>query len=172
MLPAIQNLQLIQKIDATIATHPIRDRFAKVFTGLGNPGEEYEIQLKSDAQPYALYTPRNVPLPLRSKVKAELERMQKIGVISPVDKPTEWCAGMVIVLKKSGTVRICVDLKPLNQSVLREVHPIPKVDEILGKLTGASLLQIGCKQWVLANPDGPQFPRADYLYHPLRTVLF
>ena len=33
--------------------------------------------------------------------------------------------------KKEGSVRICVDLKPLNQSVLREVHPIPKVDDTL-----------------------------------------
>ena len=132
-LPAIQNLQLIQKIDTT---SNIRDRFAKVFKGLGNLGEEYKIQLKDDARPYALYTPRNVPLPLRSKVKAELERMEKMGVISPVDGPTKWCAEMVVVPKKSGTVRICVDLKQLNESVLREVHPIPKVDEILGKLTG------------------------------------
>lgn len=43
---------------------------------------------------------------------------------------------MVIVPKKSGAVRICVDLKPLNESVLREVHPIPKVDETLAQLAG------------------------------------
>ena len=36
---------------------------------------------------------------------------------------------MVVVPKKSGKVRICVDLKPLNQSVLREVHPLLKVGE-------------------------------------------
>ena len=36
-------------------------------------------------------------------------------------------------------VRICVDLKRLNQSVLREVHPIPKVDEVLAQLSGAAV---------------------------------
>ena len=46
------------------------------------------------------------------------------------------CAGMVVVPKKSGAVRICVDLKPLNENVLREAHPIPKVDETLAQLTG------------------------------------
>ena len=55
-------------------------------------------------------------------------------MISKVDKPTPWCAGMVVVPKKSGNVRICVDLKPLNESVLREVHPLPKVDETLAQL--------------------------------------
>ncbi len=39
--------------------------------------------------------------------------------------------------KKSGEVRICVDLKALNESVLREVHPNPKVDETLAQLAGA-----------------------------------
>ena len=58
-------------------------------------------------------------------------------VISKITKPSEWCAGVVVVPKKSGDVRICVDLKPLNESVLREPHPIPKVDETLGLLSGA-----------------------------------
>ena len=60
-------------------------------------------------------------------------------MISKVSEPTPWCAGMVFVPKKSGAVRICVDLKPLNESVLREVHPIPKVDETLAQLVGATV---------------------------------
>ena len=46
---------------------------------------------------------------------------------------------MVIVLKKLGAVRICVDLKALNKSVLREAHLIPKVDDTLAQLTGAAV---------------------------------
>ena len=65
--------------------------------------------------------------------------MEKLGVISKVDKPTLWYAGMVVVPKKSGDVRICVDLKPLNESVLRETHPLPGVDETLAQLTGATV---------------------------------
>ena len=115
------------------------ERCPSVFSGLGNLGDEYEIQLKPDAKPYALHTPRSVPLPLRDKVRKELERMESLGVISKVDEPTEWCAGMVVVPKKNGTLRICVDLKPLNESVLREIHPLPKVDETLAQLHGATV---------------------------------
>ena len=50
----------------------------------------------------------------------------KLGVISKVNQ-------------QSGAVRICVDLRPLNKSVQREVHPLPKVDETLAQLKGASL---------------------------------
>ena len=65
--------------------------------------------------------------------------MQSLGVISPVDEPTLWCAGMVMIPKSSGGVRICVDLKPLNEGVLQEFHPLPKVEETLGQLNGATI---------------------------------
>ena len=134
-LPAITSLKLAARMDA--AGEDLRNEFPNVFNGLGNLGEEYSIKLKPDATPYALYTPRNVAMPLRPQVDKELKRMESMGVISKVDEPTPWCAGMVVVRKKNGNVRICVDLKPLNESVLREVHPLPKVDETLAQLSGA-----------------------------------
>ena len=65
--------------------------------------------------------------------------MESIGVISKVSEPTAWCAGMVVVPKQNGNLRICVDLKPLDENVLREVHPLPKVDETLAQLAGAKI---------------------------------
>ena len=64
--------------------------------------------------------------------------MASIGVISKVDEPTPWYAGMVVVPKKNGAIRICVDLKPLNENALREVHPLPKVAgaQVFSKLDG------------------------------------
>ena len=60
-------------------------------------------------------------------------------IISKVDEPTEWCAGMVIVPKANGKVRICVDLTNLNESILREFHPLPSVDHTLAQLSGATV---------------------------------
>ena len=64
--------------------------------------------------------------------------MESGGIISKVDEPTPWCAGMVVVPKNSGAIRICVNLKTLNESVLREVHLMPKVDETLALLAGVT----------------------------------
>ena len=138
-LPAIIALQLLTKIDS-IQPGNVQKSFPRLFQGLGTLKGDYQIQLKSDSKPYALYTARNVPIPLCVKVKQELTRMEKLGVISKVDKPTRWCAGMVVVPKKSGDVRIYVDLKPLNESVLRETHPLPGVYETLAQLTGATVM--------------------------------
>ena len=62
------------------------------------------------------------------KVKAELPRMEKLGVISRIDEPTEWCADMVVVPKSGGQVRICIDFTKLNMSVKRENFPLPSVE--------------------------------------------
>jgi len=65
--------------------------------------------------------------------------MESMQVISKIDEPTPWCAGMVVVPKKTGNIRICVDLKPLNESVQREVHPHPTVDDTLAQLSRAKM---------------------------------
>ena len=128
-LPAIISLNLamrIQQIEET--STQVQDEFPNIFKGLGTIGEEYEIRLKDGVKPRALCTARHVPTPLHTKVQEELNQMQSLGVISPVDELTPWCAGMVVVPKPSGDIRICVDLKPLNEGVLHKFHPLPKVD--------------------------------------------
>ena len=148
-LPAIRDLQILPKVDSIDQTPKMQ--FPSLFAGLGEfKGAPYEIKLKPDFKPFALYTPRTVALPLREKVQAELQRMQELGVISPIEEPTPWCSGMVVVPKKSGQVRICVDYRVLNESVLREVHPLPKVDETLAQMTGAAVfskLDANCGFW-------------------------
>ena len=86
---------------------------------------------------YALSMPRRVAVPLLPKVKQEIKRMVKVGVITEVIDPTDWCAGMVVVPKPSGKVRICVDLTKLSVNVCREQHVLPFVETILAQLGGA-----------------------------------
>jgi hypothetical protein len=102
--------------------------------------EPHRIQLKPDAQPYAVYTPRRIPIPLMQKVKGEIDRLLKLGVIEPVDVPTQWCAPIVVAPKGSG-IRLCVDLSRLNDSVLRERHIMPSVDQLLAQLANARVFQ-------------------------------
>ena len=74
-LPALITLKLLCPVDTVTkgtSEDNIIKHFPKVFEGLGNIGEEYTIQLKPNAMPYSLYTPRHVALPLREKVRDEL----------------------------------------------------------------------------------------------------
>ena len=109
------------------------------FPGLGSFGDEYTITLKEGAIPYAIFTPHHIPMPLHTKVKDELNRMESLNVICKVEEPSPWCAGMVVVPKKTGAIQICIDLKPLNENVQRKVHPLPSVDDTLAQLAGTKI---------------------------------
>ncbi|GBN29455.1 hypothetical protein AVEN_109435-1 [Araneus ventricosus] len=64
-------------------------KFPELFKGLGLMKEYYSIKLKPGAIPFAITSPRRVPIPLLNQTKAELERMVEEKVISLVLKPTE-----------------------------------------------------------------------------------
>ena len=66
----------------------------------------YTMQLKPEVQ-QVVHAARKVTVALREKVKAELDRMEKLNVISKVDEPTKWVNSMVVVPKQNGAVRTC-----------------------------------------------------------------
>ena len=75
------------------------------------------IKLKDDASPVVLTVPRSVPYHLLPKVKTELDRMVEQGVISKVERPTDWCSGLIVVPTANKTdVRLCVNLTQLNKA--------------------------------------------------------
>jgi len=122
----------------TVQEQNILKQFPEVFKGLGKLKDSYKIKLKDDATPFALTTQRRVPIPLLPKVKEELRRMENLGVITRIDEPTNWCAGMVVVPKQKGKVRICVDLTKLNESVCAvKDSSSPQVEQTLAQIAGA-----------------------------------
>lgn len=136
--PAIQQLQLVSRADS-ITMDTVKQQYPKLCSGLGLVRRPYALKLKPGAVPFSLSTPRRVPLPLMGKVREEIGRMEKMGVITKIEEPTEWCAGMVVVQKKEGTVRICVDYTKMNESVCREKFILPSVEHTLGMLAGATV---------------------------------
>ena len=153
-LPAIRALNLLVMVESI--EDEISTKYPSLFSGLGSFPDTYKIQLNPDVKPYALFTPRNIPLPQHQKVQNELERVESLGVISRINEPTQWCAGIVVVPKKDKSVCICVDFRQLNESVLREVHPLPKVEDTLAQVHGAvmfSKVDANCGFWQVPLSD-------------------
>ena len=84
---------------------------------------------------------RSIPFHVRGDVEKELERLQRLDVIERVEGPTPWISPIVVGPKKSGEVRICVDMGEANKAVKREKHLMPTIDDLIADLNGATHLR-------------------------------
>jgi hypothetical protein len=71
----------------------------------------------------------------KEKVKAEIERMIEDGIIEPIIE-SEWISPMVVQDKKTWGIRICVDLRKLNDAYLHDPFSTPFIDEVLENVGG------------------------------------
>ena len=102
--------------------------------------QETEAHLYVDptAQP-KFYKARPVPYALRGKVEAELDRLQRQGVIEPVQF-ADWAAPIVPVVKLDGTIRICGDYKvTVNRVAKTDAYPLPRIEVIFASLSKGKL---------------------------------
>ena len=76
----------------------------------------------------------SIPKPLVAEVKAHIQDLLNRGFIRP--SKSSWCSPVVIVRKKSGDMRLCVDFRSLNNKTLHDRHPLPRIQETLDNLGG------------------------------------
>ena len=118
----------------------IAEEFADRFEGLGKLAKvQVKIHLNPDVTP-VIQPHRKIPFHLRQKVKDELQHLEDMDVIERVTQPTSWVSPLVAAPKPNNAdaVRLCVDMRCVNKSVLRERHVMPTVDDIISDLNGAT----------------------------------
>ncbi|CAH8676807.1 unnamed protein product [Schistosoma haematobium] len=93
------------------------------------------LSLKENAKP--IFRPkRPVPYAALSVVDQELDRLEALGVIEPVNY-SSWAAPIVVVRKANGTVRICADFSTgLNNALEDHTYPLPIQEDLFIKLNG------------------------------------
>ena len=81
-------------------------------------------------QPYRRQNPT-----VRREEMAQVQQMLSSKVIRPSNSP--WSSPVMMVQKKDGSLRFCVDLRQLNAATVNDAHPWPKIDDLLDALHGA-----------------------------------
>ena len=85
------------------------------FEGVGCVPGTTKIAIDPNSQP-AQDACRRVPFPPRGKLKAELDRMEKLGVIIKKNSPTVWVSSLCVVVRPSGDFRGMLGSKNSKQS--------------------------------------------------------
>lgn len=106
------------------------------FKGLGCVKRPYRITMKDGAKPVAVPA-RRVPHARQVPLREELERMEAEGIIVKMEEPAEWVSPLVIVEKKGGGIRICMDPRHINENIKRERYELPRREDIEAELAGA-----------------------------------
>ena len=130
----------IFSVSRTLSLQQVLDKYSDVFKeGLGElKGMEAKIHVDKDEHP-RFFKARQVPFALRKLVEDELERLQSMGVIQPVQF-ADWAAPIVPVMKNDGSVRICGDYKiTVNRAAKLDRYPIPRIEELFTSLAGGKV---------------------------------
>ena len=118
---------------------------------------QHTIDTSSDKP--ILQRPRRLPIHVQAEVQMMIEDMVKCGIIQPSRSP--WCAPIVVVTKKNGTKRLCVDFRKLNNITVRDSYPLPRIEDVLNVLAGCRYfsaldMKSGYHQVEVAPADRPK----------------
>nr|XP_055054004.1 uncharacterized protein LOC129439426 [Misgurnus anguillicaudatus] len=94
---------------------------------------------------------RRLPVSRQTAAEHCLEEMRAAGVIEPSESP--WASPVVLVPKKGGSWRFCVDFRRLNEVTVKDSYPLPRVDESLDRIAGSqwfSSLDLRSGYWQVA----------------------
>ena len=80
----------------------------------------------------------HIPPPLFEEVRTSLRDMLEMGAIHPSQSP--WCNAVVLVRKKDGTLRFCVNFRCLNVWTKKDSYPLPCIQEALESMVGLAHL--------------------------------
>ena len=116
----------------------IMDLYPDLFSGVGTiKNAMVHLAVKSGAVP-VVCSPHCVPHAVQPKLKEELDRMLKLGVIRKLDinEVSDWVHTLVIVIKINGKLRVCLDTRTLNSVLCHNLHNANRFIDIISKVKG------------------------------------
>jgi hypothetical protein len=126
------------KIHYTPEIHEIIDKHSKVFGPIPpgvppNRGFEHIIELE-EGEKHVITMPYRHPMKYKDEIEKEIKELLYMGHIRPSSSPFSYL--VVLINKKDGTMCMCIDFRALNKKTIKNMYPIPMIDELLDKLHG------------------------------------
>jgi hypothetical protein len=97
---------------------------------------DHAVTLKPKAVPFNCHTYRYSP-EHKIEIEKQVKQMLEAGIITPSMSP--FASPVLLVLKKDGSWRFCIDYRRFNKLTVKNVFPVPVIDELLDELSGATV---------------------------------
>ena len=119
--------------------HKWKDVFSRSDDDIGHTtAVRHRIDLYDDI-PFK-QRPRRIPPSMLEEVKSHLRQLLSAGVIRKSKSP--WSSNVVLVRKKDGSLRTCIDFRQLNSKTIKDSYALPRIDEILECMSGSSYFSV------------------------------
>ncbi|XP_027102590.1 uncharacterized protein [Coffea arabica] len=119
----------------------VLQQFPQIFaTPTGLPPErelDHQIPLKPGAEPFKL-KPYRYPHSHKAEIEKQVAEMLTNGIVKHSTSP--FASPVLLVKKKDGTWRLCIDYRKLNEVTVKDRFPIPNIDELLDELHGTKFM--------------------------------
>ncbi|XP_069108942.1 uncharacterized protein [Argopecten irradians] len=132
----IGDVLVSEKLSSTMkkeVTHLLQD-YTDVFTDVPGRTHLVEHSIKTTSTDPVRVKSRSIPFNMKATIKEEVDKMMSMGVIEPSDSP--YSAPVVIVRKKDGTNKFCIDYRQLNRITIFDAEPMPDAEDIFSRLVG------------------------------------
>ena len=129
---------------------------------------KHHIELKDHTPIKDRY--RRIPPHQYEEVRKHLKEMLDIGAIRRSNSP--WASPVVLVRKKDGSLRFCIDLRKLNARTVKDAYSLPRIEDALDSLNGACIftsLDLKSGYWQVELRRG-QYPSDSFYSRPLRFL--
>lgn len=134
---SLLGLKTIQKLGLITVN---QDQFIAKIESSMDRGDLGEANLTVDPTVKPKVLPfRKIPIALKDRVKADLDKLVERGILIPVTKPTAWVSQKAVVQKPNGKLRICLDPQLLNVALQRDHYNFPTFDDVFPNLKNARL---------------------------------
>jgi hypothetical protein len=89
------------------------------------------IELEAGATP-VITVPYRHPKKFKDEIEKAIKELLAMGHIKPNMSPS--ASSEILVLKKDGMLRMCIDYRVLNKKTIKNWYPIPRIDELMDEL--------------------------------------
>lgn len=122
----------LSELDVQMVRHVVETEYLHSQTPIEPNDYSMQIRVANDVPIHC--APRRLSYYERNEIQKTVDKLMSRGIVQPSDSP--YASAIVLVKKKNGEIRMCVDYRAINRVTIRDNYPIPLIEDCLEYFSG------------------------------------